>query len=297
MDVPRVVDIPSGMGGISYGFKLAGYEIDLGVDLDSDSVKSFRDNLSAPGKVMDMRDFTPSKKDYDIIIVGGPPCQSFSLINTNRNIFDARAQLSLELCRIIHDVQPEAFVFENVMSTPKWLKAAVKEIRGYKVTENVVNSMYYGVAQSRRRRVFIGTRKKHIKINVPLLYEVKTVRDAFTEIPENWGYTNHMPHTVEKFKKFHKKTWTSNYKATFAGTVRLQWDEPACAIVNYKKAQILHPMEPRSITGAEALALQGFPAWYVPCGTETSKAIQIANAVPPGLAKAVATEMRRQVFN
>lgn len=285
------------MGGDSYGFQQAGYDVDLGLDNWKDALLTFRKHIGAPVKMVDLEDYYPSKKDYDVIIVGGTPCQDFSTMNTKHDIFSKRAQLVLDFCRVVSAMKPVAFVFENVMSIPKWVHAAIMDIPGYKTTLSIVDSVHYGVPQNRRRKVFIGARRRHIKVEAPLVYRAKTVREAFAEIPENWGYMRHMAHTLEKFRTFKETQWTSNYEATFSGTIRLKWDEPSCAVVNVKKAQMLHPSEDRVITLAEALALQGFPNWFIPEGSDTSKATQIANAVPPGLARNVAEVLKKKAFN
>jgi DNA (cytosine-5)-methyltransferase 1 len=76
-------------------------------------------------------------------------------------------------------------------------------------------------------------------------------------------------------------------------------DEPACTMVNVKKFQILHPIEDRVISIAEAMALQGIPEWYIPVGTETDQALQVANAMPPRLAyyiaKTLSTPFQRRL--
>lgn len=288
----RVLDICCGAGLLSYGFLKAGYEIDRGMDNWNTAIRTYNKYVGT-GKVIDITDYFPTKKDYDAIIVGATPCQDFTRVNTKRNIFGKRAQLVLDFCRIVAAVQPEAFVFENVIGLSKWAEVALLEIKGYKVTKNIVNAMHYGVPQHRRRKIFIGCKTHHIKMTAPLGYKVLTVRDAFSAIEDNWGFTKHRPETIEKFRKVTSTTWISKEPTSdYQGIIRLSWKSPACAVVNVKKAQILHPDSHRSITIAEAAALQGFPPWYIPEGNEVDKAIQVANAVPPQLAYHIATKIQ-----
>jgi hypothetical protein len=112
--------------------------------------------------------------------------------------------------------------------------------------------------------------------------QIQTVRDAFAGIPENWGYTKHSAETSDKFSRVSSSIWVSKEEGSdYQGTIRLRWDSPSCSIVNVKKAQILHPDEDRVITLAEALALQGFPPWYILEGTDTEKAIQTIHVGRP----------------
>jgi len=115
MNTPRVLDIFCGGGYLSYGFQMAGYDLDGGFDNWDAAVKTYEKYLGAQAHLVDVALFYPGKKDYEVIIVGGPPCDDFSLVNTRRNIYGKRAQLVLDFCRIVNDVKPEAFVFENVI--------------------------------------------------------------------------------------------------------------------------------------------------------------------------------------
>jgi len=291
--IPRVIDLFCGAGYLSYGFREAGYDLDGGFDNWGPAVKTYKKYLHAPGHLVDLALFYPGKKDYEVIIVGGSPCADFSLANTRRNIYGKRAQLVLDFCRIVNDVKPEAFMFENVVHLSKWAEAALFEIPGYKITKDIVDSADYGVPQNRKRKIFIGSKDRFIKLLPPLETKILTVRDAFVSIETNWGFTNHRPETVEKFRKVQSASWISKEPTSdYQGTVRLAWDKPAVAVTNIKKAQILHPEENRIISIAEAMALQGIPQWYIPEGTDMDKAKMVANAMPPKLAYQIAETIK-----
>lgn len=294
----RVLDLFSGMGGFSFGFKQAHYQIDQGLDYWDIACKSFEKHLCSPAKVINLEDYFPSKLDFDIVVIGSSPCQDFSRNNTKRNIFSKRAQLSLDYCRIITALQPEVFVFENVLGLPKWVESAIFDIKGYKITKNILDSQFFGVPQSRRRKIFIGSKKRTISLTKKLsdFTNIITVKEVFKKIKDNWGFSSHNKKTIEKFSHVNSNNWISaSQKSDYQGIIRLAWDKPACAITNIKKAQILHPSENRVISLAEALALQDFPSWYIPEGSDTAKAIQIGNAVPPGLSKAIAQEITGRI--
>ncbi|KKL72381.1 hypothetical protein LCGC14_2085480 [marine sediment metagenome] len=292
----RVIDLFSGMGGFSYGFKQSNFQIDQGIDSWDKALKSYSTYLKAPTKQIKIDEYFPTKKDFDLVIVGGSPCQDFSRLNTKRNIYSKRASLVLDYCRIIKAIQPEVFVFENVIGLAKWAETAIFELKGYKITKNIINSENFGIAQSRKRKIFIGSKKRTIEIKNPLIKSVKTVREVFNSIKDNWGFANHSKSTIEKFSKITSNSWISvSEKSNYEGVIRLTWDNPACAITNIKKAQILHPEENRVISIAEALGLQDFPNWYIPFGSDTDKAIQIANAIPPGVSKAIANKIIERI--
>jgi len=290
MGEKRVTDICCGGGYFSYGFKQAGYEIQEGIDHWPTALKTYTKYIKAPGHEIGLQDYFPTKKDFDAIIIGATPCQDFTRLNNRRDIFSKRAQLVVDFCRIVNAVKPDVFVYENVIGLPKYAAQAILDIPGYKTTMSLIDAVFYGVPQHRRRKIFIGSKTKHIRIPTPPNPRILTVRDAFDTIPENWGLTKHRPETVEKFKGFRSPSWKNKDPTLdYQGTIRLRWDHPSCVIVNIKKAQILHPDEDRIISIAEAMALQGIPSWYIPCGTDTDKAVQVSNAHPPALAYHIAT--------
>jgi DNA (cytosine-5)-methyltransferase 1 len=276
------------MGGLSLGFRDAGYEIDEGLDVWDPAIKTYNHYIGGAKKV-DISLYYPGKKDFDVVIVGGTPCQDFSLINKHRDIYSKRSQLVLDFCRIINAVKPVSWVFENVIHLSRWAEAALLELPGYKVTRNVIDSYDYGVPQRRRRKIFIGDKSRRIRLRPAPGSGPRTVREAFAGIPQNWGLTQHRPATVEKFKATTSTTWTSISDSGFEGAIRLEWDKPSCGIINVKRAQILHPEEDRVISLAEALSLQGFPSWYKPIADKVmDKGQLIADAVPPRLARNIA---------
>lgn len=284
------------MGGFSLGFKQAGFKIHQGLDQWKIALDSYSKHIKADTKLVKLNDYFPTKKDFDLIIVGGSPCQDFSRQNKKRNIYSKRSQLVLDYCRIIEAIQPDVFVFENVVGLSKWAESAILELKKYKITKNIIDSQYFNIAQGRKRKIFIGSKKKRIIINNPLIYSIKTVKDVFEKIKQNWGFVNHKDETIKKFSQVQSTSWISNSEnSDYQGIIRLTFDKVSCSITNVKKAQILHPKKDRVISLAEALALQDFPDWYIPEGSDTSKAIQIANAIPPGISYAIANQINKRL--
>lgn len=181
----KVLDLFAGVGGLSYGFAHDdNFEIIAGNELLPDMAKAY--SLNHPTVKMynrDIKDFglknltedlQIEKNDIDLI-VGGPPCQAFSTVG-KRSIKDPRAQLFQEYCRVLEELNPKVFLFENVkgllsMQKGELLKTILSsfESLGYKVKYEVLNSADYGVPQIRERVIIIGT-----KLNQDFKYPNKT---------------------------------------------------------------------------------------------------------------------------
>ncbi|HAH76210.1 MAG TPA: DNA (cytosine-5-)-methyltransferase [Kandleria vitulina] len=160
----KVVSLFSGAGGMDLGFVRAGFEIIWANDFFEDAVKSYRKNI---GRHMIHGDITKISSD-DIpdgadVIIGGFPCQGFSVANTKRSMEDKRNYLYKEMLRVIADKRPKFFVAENVkgllsMEKGKVIKMIKSDFEnlGYHVDARVLNAAEYGVPQARERVVIIG---------------------------------------------------------------------------------------------------------------------------------------------
>ncbi|MCM1145800.1 MAG: DNA cytosine methyltransferase [Lachnoclostridium sp.] len=158
-----VISLFSGGGGLDLGFINAGYHILWAIDNDANAVTTYRENIGDHIICADINTIDEDAIPHADVVIGGPPCQSFSLAG-NRHVEDARGQLVWKYIHIIEKVKPKAFVFENVTGLLSarnadgekivgLLKAAFEEI-GYPASMQVVNAADYGVPQ-RRKRVFI----------------------------------------------------------------------------------------------------------------------------------------------
>ncbi len=163
---PSVVGLFSGCGGLDLGFKQAGFNILWANDFDQDSVTTYRENI---GDHITLGDITkiPSKNipsNFDVLL-GGFPCQGFSVANKKRSVKDERNFLYLEMKRIIEDKKPKFFVAENVKGILSLGKGAVMEMIindfrkiGYKVDYRLLTASDYGIPQHRQRVFIIGNR-------------------------------------------------------------------------------------------------------------------------------------------
>lgn len=163
-DKLKVVSMFSGAGGMDLGFINAGFEIIWANDFFEEAVNSYRKNI---GKHMIHGDITKISSDNipdgADVIIGGFPCQGFSVANTRRSMEDKRNFLYKEMLRVIADKKPKFFVAENVKGLLSMEKGRVIEMikadfegLGYKVDARVLNAAQYGVPQARERVVIIG---------------------------------------------------------------------------------------------------------------------------------------------
>ncbi len=162
-----VISLFSGGGGLDLGFVNAGYKILWAIDNDPNAVATYKKNIGGHIICADI-----TKQDVNLIpcadvVIGGPPCQSFSLAGLRRTE-DARGQLVWQYMRIIEKIKPKAFIFENVTGLLSaknsrgekiisLLKEEFKRI-GYSVELQVMNAADFGVPQRRKRVIIVGLR-------------------------------------------------------------------------------------------------------------------------------------------
>ena len=168
----NAIDLFCGAGGLSYGFERAGFNILLGIDNDQKALEVFEKNHNGAKSIcgditqIGYDDIKKIIKDQRIdIIVGGPPCQGMSLSGP-RKFDDPRNKLYLSYIRIVDEIKPRAFVIENVPGLVSLFGGQIKDsiiekftAMGYKVKYQILCAADYGVPQSRKRVVFVGTRE------------------------------------------------------------------------------------------------------------------------------------------
>lgn len=192
------IDLFSGCGGMSLGLRAAGLRPVLAIDNCEDALSTFRNN--EPGVTalnLDLGECDPSSEvsldEPPTLIVGGPPCQGFS-ISGKRNAQDPRNRLYQSFVRFVNYFQPQYFVMENVpnmasMSGGRILASIVEEFEGlgYSVTHRILLASDYGVPQNRKRLFLVGTRfGKLFEFPVPTTTEAAekvTTAQAISDLP------------------------------------------------------------------------------------------------------------------
>ncbi|MCL2740426.1 MAG: DNA cytosine methyltransferase [Oscillospiraceae bacterium] len=195
-----VVDLFAGVGGLSYGFSHnENFDIVLANEIDVETAKAYELNhpnvkmLNCDIKILS-KEMISKVIDLPVdIVVGGPPCQSFSTLGKRAN--DDQAQLFREYCRVLKILQPKLFIFENVkgllsVQGGNLFDTMQKEFEniGYALKCEVLNSVEYGVPQIRERVILVGTknansfrfpRPTHGKGRIPLT----SMSDAIGDLP------------------------------------------------------------------------------------------------------------------
>lgn len=300
----RVVSLFSGAGGLDLGFARAGNEIVWANDLYSDAVETYRANLGDHIVCADISSIPSSDIPDCDIVIGGFPCQGFSVANTKRHESDQRNRLYLELLRVVRDKQPKFFLAENVkgilhFAGGKVYDRILSDMRelGYKVKSRLFNVADYGVPQKRERVIFIGVRNDvqfeyefpeptHAKNGAGGLPAWVGVGAAFAGIPDPDG-PNDLPNHVY-----------SKYKLNFNGYIGhrpLDPSQPAPTVTargDDKGGVVIlpHPGNQRRMTGRELATVQSFPLEYEFKGPLSSVYRQIGNAVPPRFAEIIARQ-------
>ena len=162
----KIASLFSGCGGLDLGFIQAGYEIVWANDFFKEAVETYKYNIGEHIVFGDITQIpsTDVPDNFDILL-GGFPCQGFSVANTKRSMHDERNFLYKELLRLIRDKQPKFFVGENVkgllsMQKGEVIKMIVEDFRalGYHVEYRLLKASDYGVPQHRERIFIIGNR-------------------------------------------------------------------------------------------------------------------------------------------
>ena len=194
-----VVDFFCGCGGISKGFEMAGYNVALGIDNEISALKTYTHNIkSAKGLPIDLfrddflEEIEEALQGTSIdVIVGGPPCQGFSLTGP-RNFDDKRNQLYLAMIKAVAHFHPKAFMIENVPGMANLYKGEIKDeiIKrftklGYNVNWKILCAADYGVPQIRKRLFFVGVKDGNFDFPSPSHSEKEyvTCKDAISDLP------------------------------------------------------------------------------------------------------------------
>jgi DNA (cytosine-5)-methyltransferase 1 len=206
-DKPKIVDFFAGAGGLSCGFTQAGFKVCFANDFEDVCVRTYRFNHPElpSNKVLkeDIRKIVANIEDYikeDIdVVVGGPPCQSFSSANQRRIIDDPRNELYKYYIEAVKRICPKFVLMENVKGMLSVADQVVEDYKALKIEKNgkvytydvsyrLLNSMNFGVAQSRERLIYLAVRDD-ISISKHVSPEV-----LFHEIEK--GYIKHEPYKL-----------------------------------------------------------------------------------------------------
>jgi len=318
------IDLFSGVGGLTVGLHQANFQTSFAFEIDSIASKAYGLNhpdtevITEDIRKVSTLDIKKKLKGKPIhLLAGCPPCQGFSSmrrLNRSTPVFDERNSLINEYVRFIQELMPYTFMMENVPGLIKYdlFHKAIETLKsiGYlHIDYKVVNVKDYGVPQSRRRLVMVGSRLGEIKVAEPLDDKKATVRSAIGNLPlpqdsedlMHKVFPNHTekikeqitltPHNGGSRKDLPERFILNCHKKINVGFNdvygRLKWDDSSTTItggcLNPSKGRFLHPEQDRCISAREAALLQSFPPDYkLPSNTAMGKlALLIGNALPP----------------
>ncbi|MCX6787943.1 MAG: DNA (cytosine-5-)-methyltransferase [Candidatus Kaiserbacteria bacterium] len=324
------IDLFCGAGGLALGFEKAGFKNIFSLDNEPNFCKTYRANF--PNHTLIQSDISKIdakeikkilKKQHVDVVIGGPPCQGFSMAGSigRKFIADPRNRLFREFARVIKIIEPEYFVMENVARLYSHNKGQTRaEIiecfsnLGYTVSCTILNAAEYDVPQSRRRVIFVGT-----KSDLPFAFSkektnrIKTVWDAIHDLPTlevgaSSVIPNHeaMRHTPQMLKKMaYVKDGGDRSQIPLPlrpltgdsrKYIRYTSTEPSVCVTGDMR-KIFHYSQNRALTVRELARIQSFPDSFVFTGSKISQQQQVGNAVPPLLAKMIAQRLKKVIRN
>lgn len=312
------VDLFAGAGGLSLGLELAGFRGILAVEVEPTAVETYRHNFDHPVVDGDIRADNTKSEVYRLVeasvgkssldlICGGFPCQGFSL-SGYRVVEDERNSLYREMVDIVDHLSPRFVLMENVVGLRSMLHGKVEEkimndLRemGYDVNVTVLNGADYHVPQIRRRVIFIANRIAVKNYHpLPLLRPdgYQATSDAISDLlnhPDDKDFnheaTRHSPAMQERLLRVPEgKSLYDNYSDAWK---KCPWDQPSCTIKENHGGVNIHPKLPRVLTVREMARLQSFPDDFIFHGAKKWQQVQVGNAVPPLLGKAIGLALRK----
>ena len=324
---PIGIELFAGCGGLSTGFLDAGLRVAAGYELDARAVDAYNYNHTyrgcrgfiadlnvAPGVELLQR---AAIKRTDFII-GGPPCQPFSIAGKRQGRRDIRADLIGHFIRIVDELKPSAFMLENVpnlatISGGEFLNEVKAELRalGYTVDHSVVSAADYGVPQNRKRLVILGLKGKHqVRFPEPThgMSErpYRSAAEAIDDLPDagefgETGIFNHEPtaHSADMIERLSALEPGKRERGSFHD--RLHPERPSYTLRagsgNFSPLRPVHYNYHRVITVRESARLQGFSDDFlwpdrIP---RLQQYRQVGNAVPPPMARAFAECLAEQM--
>lgn len=239
----KILDLFCGAGGFSYGIdKNKEFRTVLGLDFDSHAIETFNKNIKgAKGIVGDITDgevkrniIEEAKKLGVNMVIGGPPCQGFSLKGKQLGLDDPRNFLFLEYVTIVEELKPEVFIIENVRNIINALggffleqiRTKFKEL-GYIVNDGYINAKEFGIPQNRERAIIIGSLSRSIDLPRGTTKVYTTVRDAISDLAyldsgEGSNVQEYINESQSKYQKMLRGKKIYNHVATAHSKLALE---------------------------------------------------------------------------
>lgn len=327
-DKMNVISLFAGAGGLDRGFENVGFEVIWANEYDRTIWDTYRYNHK--DTILDTRSIREIKEeeipDNADGLIGGPPCQSWSLAGSMRGINDERGQLFFDYLRILQAKQPKFFMAENVpgMLSKRHVENFLKirkmfEDCGYEVSCEVVNALDFGIAQERKRVIFVGYRKdlgekfdfkKLKKVDKPLV-----LGDILKDLPEALPALEKNKTNGNSLKYSNHEYFVGGFSTIYMSRNRRRtWEEPSFTIQASGRHAPIHPNSCpmkkiekdkwvfvddnyRRLSIRECARIQSFPDDFNLIYSNVSDGYKmVGNAVPVKLAEIIANQIKLDVF-
>jgi DNA (cytosine-5)-methyltransferase 1 len=313
----KVVSLFSGCGGgdlgLIGGFDFLGrkyeklpYEIVWANDIEHAAVETYKKHLGNHIIEKDIRLVKSESIPEHDLLIGGFPCQTFSIVGERKGLDDPRGLLYSQMVRILKDKQPKVFIAENVkglvnISDGKIFAKMLRDFEraNYEISWSILNASHFGVPQKRERVVVIGVRKdiglKFVFPKIePKIVPLRAVLEKDADIDPKYYFSKRAIAGMKKANKAFNKGRIQDLNApcntisTHLAKVSLNGTDPVLLVG--KNAY-------RRFTPKEAARIQSFPENFDFVGSQGKQYIQIGNAIPPVLMWNVAKEILSQIIN
>ncbi|MEG2869748.1 MAG: DNA cytosine methyltransferase [Terrisporobacter sp.] len=305
----RTVALFAGCGGLDLGFEKAGFDIIWANDNNKKVKETYEKNHPKTKlQIKSIVDIKPEEIPECDVIIGGPPCQSWSAAGAGKGKEDSRGQLFYDYIRIIEAKKPKAFVAENVKGiVSKRHVESFKEIvslfnkAGYDVTYKVLNAKNHGVPQDRERVFIVGTRKElNIKYDFPKIINGEgnyiTLKEAIGDLVDNPGEYHEGSFSPMFMSRNRKRNWDEvGFTVQASGRqTQIHPDSPDMIVVGKDKREFDPESNKkiRRMSVRECARIQTFPDGFEFLATIDENYKMIGNAVPVRLAEEVAKQLR-----
>ncbi len=299
-DLPLVIDLFAGCGGLSLGFEANGFRT-IGYEMNENASKTYSYNLNGVchTKKLEVGEEYPDAG----IVIGGPPCQPFSVRGKQKGLHDSRDGFPIFLDAVSR-LNPEICLFENVRGmlykNKIYFEEILKELMnlGYNVYFKLLNARNYHVPQNRERVIVVGAKKK---FKFPEKEKEKIMAgEALLELIEE-------PSDPKLFLTPSMDAYIKKYEiaSQCINPRDLHLDRPARTLTCRNLAGATSDMhrlklesgKRRMLTVKEAARLQSFPDWFTFIGTESDQYKQIGNAVAPMFSFHLAKTIKKYIIN
>ena len=304
----KVVSLFSGIGGLDKGFVDAGYEVVWANDFDRYAVETYKANYSNEIVLGDINEIPLESIPVCDVVIGGFPCQPFSMMGEQRGFEDARGTLFFRIAEIIKhkidcDQKPKAIILENVKAlkthdqgrTFSTIKRILESDLGYKVYDNILNSADYGVPQTRNRTYIVCFSNMNADYSFPEKVELTYyMQDILEKNVDNKYFLS------EKILPTILSNGTGGYNAK--SEIDLKIARPLCATMAkmHRACQdnyVTQKNRVRRLTPRECARLQGFSDDFVIPVSDCQAYKQFGNAVTVNVSRAVAESVRTTLMN